>query len=164
MRRQPRQWSNSRCPSCDVKMLLQKNTHGYFYGCPNYPRCSFKQTADQYTGKPKGIPADKETRMARVSAHQKFDPIWRSGLLGRTSAYKLMQQIMGLPEGKCHISSFTKEQCEMLVQKLDELGYNEVGQDILLPHESEAPIAYKARKKSKKHGHEGPWRSERQRW
>jgi len=107
-------------------MLLSKHRFGYSYGCQNYPECRMKNSADQLTGKPRGSPTDPLTRYWRAQAHEKFDHIWRGGTLSREAAYKLMRQIMSMSEDDCHISNFTKAQCDLLIKRLEELGYGDI--------------------------------------
>lgn len=67
-----------------------------------------------YNGKPMGIPADAETRAARVQAHRAFDPLWQSGrFLSRGAAYRWLSDAMG--EKQVHIGETTKEQADRIV-------------------------------------------------
>lgn len=60
---------------------------------------------------PMGIIADQARRHARQSAHEAFDPIFKSGLLARRAAYDWLARMMGMPVERCHIAMFNEEQC-----------------------------------------------------
>lgn len=69
-------------------------------------------------GRPLGIPADNETKGARIRAHAMFDTIWKdagSNQLSRKGAYAWMRKAMGLTKEQAHIGNFDKTQCEQLV-------------------------------------------------
>jgi ssDNA-binding Zn-finger/Zn-ribbon topoisomerase 1 len=87
-----------------------------FYGCTKYPHC--KGTLGAHPdGTPKGIPANKETRVARIRAHAVFDQIWKTRLVKhRGAAYGWMRQAMELSKNTAHIGMFTKAQCEELIR------------------------------------------------
>ncbi len=60
------------------------------------------------TSKPLGILARREMRMARMEAHAVFDPIWKTGLMGRKDAYTWLAKQLGIKVCECHISRFGK--------------------------------------------------------
>ena len=31
------------CPQCGARLLVRKSSHGYFYGCKNYPNCNYTE-------------------------------------------------------------------------------------------------------------------------
>lgn len=103
---------------CGAKMRLKPSKYGYFYGCETYPSCEISVGAHQATGEPLGTPADKETKAARIKAHNAFDQLWMGGPINwkRTDCYSWMQRTMGLPEDQAHIGRFTKEQCQKLYE------------------------------------------------
>ncbi len=35
---------NNICPRCGAKLVMRKGKYGQFYGCSNYPECTFKKT------------------------------------------------------------------------------------------------------------------------
>lgn len=63
------------------------------------------------TEKPKGRPAAKVTRTARMAAHAAFDPLWRrkqqrdgiSKRKARGAGYKWLAEQLGLDPKDCHI-------------------------------------------------------------
>lgn len=98
-------------------MRLRPSRYGPFYGCDNYPECTATHGAHP-DGKPLGIPANKETKQARIAAHAEFDRLWKGGLMTRKEAYKWMQAVMGLSAKTAHIGQFSKDRCELLVHTI----------------------------------------------
>lgn len=94
-------------------MALRNSRFGQFYGCTTFPICKGTHGAHP-DGRPMGIPADKETRDARVKAHAAFDTLWKTNLMKRTDAYRWVRKAMDLPADKAHISMFSKAQCALL--------------------------------------------------
>lgn len=45
--RQQNDIKNGICPHCKVKLVLRHGPYGYFWGCPNYPKCKFKKKLDE---------------------------------------------------------------------------------------------------------------------
>lgn len=88
-----------------------------FYACPRFPRCKATHGAHP-NGEPMGIPADTETKQARMQAHDAFDQLWKSGKMGRRSAYKVMQDVMGMSKDEAHIGRFNRDQCLLLIIRL----------------------------------------------
>lgn len=82
-----------------------------FYGCSNYPECKGTHGAHP-DGKPLGIPANKETKSARIRAHAAFDQLWKEkdSPMSRGEAYAWMKRETGFE----HIGELTKEECEEL--------------------------------------------------
>lgn len=68
-----------------------------------------------------GVPGNKETKEARIRAHEAFDGYWRSKGLSKKQAYHLLQDITGLSPQDAHIASFDKEQCESVVFSIEAL-------------------------------------------
>ncbi len=97
------------CPACKIAMPLITTAYGKQYVCST---CDMTHGAHQHTGEPLGIPADKETRMARMAAHNAFDPLWKSGRMKRREAYAWLAGELGIPIEKCHIGSFDLETCD----------------------------------------------------
>jgi len=106
------------CPSCQSKMVLKNSKYGLFYSCSTWPKCDCKHSAHQGTGEPMGVPADKETRQARITAHPEFDQLWKGhrAAISRKEAYSTVGKAMGLAE--LHIGSLTKVQCIHLISLL----------------------------------------------
>lgn len=97
-------------------MVLRRHAEfGPFWGCSRYPACRGIHGAHS-DGRPKGIPANKETRQERIRAHEAFDVLWRNGYLARGAAYKWLQEALGLErEEECHIGRFDLATCRRVV-------------------------------------------------
>jgi hypothetical protein len=54
--------------------------------------------------------------IARGEAHAAFDPLWKSGQMSRSQAYKWLAAQMDLPPEDCHMEKFTVEQCRKVVE------------------------------------------------
>jgi hypothetical protein len=46
-----------------------------------------------------------------MRAHAAFDPLWQSGRMSRTRAYKGLARRLGIPVQDCHIGRFGEEMC-----------------------------------------------------
>lgn len=73
------------------------------------------------TNVPLGRLADKELRQWKIKAHDAFDSLWKTGAMKRSAAYKTMQRLMGMSQNEAHIGMFSKEQCQTLIRKIQEL-------------------------------------------
>ena len=117
-----------KCPECGADMVLRTTTkYTYqngsprkFYGCSRFPACTAAHGAHP-DGKPLGVPANKETKEARIAAHAAFDAIWKARGLARKGGYKLLQQLMEMTPEQAHIGNFTKDQCELLIERIKAL-------------------------------------------
>lgn len=103
-----------------TKFTYPNGEYRRFYGCSRWPECNSAHGAHP-DGSPMGVPANKETKQARIQAHDAFDGYWRSKGLSRKQAYHLLQDITGLPPKDAHIASFDKEQCECVVYSIEAL-------------------------------------------
>ena len=65
--------------------------------------------------KPLGRLANAELRKAKQVAHAAFDPLWKSGMMSRASAYKRLAESMQISRDNCHIGMFDVEQCGAVV-------------------------------------------------
>jgi len=106
------------CP-CGAVMQLKDSRHGKFYGCRDWPACDYTHGAHP-DGSPLGVPANKETRQARMRAHDAFDTLWKGGGMKRREAYRWMQEALGLSEDEAHIGKFDVETCERLIEAVEE--------------------------------------------
>lgn len=111
----PKERYDLKCGECGSEMQLRKSKHGAFYGCTKWPDCDGTHGAHA-DGSPKGTPADKPTRLARIRAHAVFDEIWKQGLKKRHEAYGWMRRAMNLSRSQAHIAMFDLAQCEQLIQ------------------------------------------------
>ena len=94
-------------------MKKRTSKFGDFYGCVRFPECDATHGCHS-NGVPLGVPADKETRQARVCAHETFDALWKHDYMKRSEAYKWMKAVMG--DEKAHIGNLNKEDCSKLIQ------------------------------------------------
>lgn len=104
------------CPDCGGDMVLRKSKRfdRLFYGCERWPECQAAHGAHP-DGEPLGIPANRETKDARIRAHDAFDRLWKNhGPMDRKQAYLWMQERMKMTPEEAHIGRFTKEECEGL--------------------------------------------------
>jgi hypothetical protein len=100
-----------KCPDCGKQMILRSSKYGLFYGCVGYPGCKGAHGAHP-DGSPLGIPATKETKQARIRAHEAFDKLWKSGGMTRTEAYAWIAKELGRT---VHMGSADIELCERVV-------------------------------------------------
>jgi hypothetical protein len=68
------------------------------------------------TSQPLGRLANAELRRAKQAAHKAFDPLWQSGKMSRTQAYRRLAEQMGMSQKECHIGMFTTQQCEEAIK------------------------------------------------
>lgn len=65
---------------------------------------------------PLGRLANAELRAAKQAAHVAFDPVWKSGLMDRTAAYKWLAETLDITEAECHIGWMNLHQCKSVVE------------------------------------------------
>ena len=109
------------CPNCDILMVKRPSKfpgRPFFYGCKNYPNCTYRIGVHP-NGEVLGTPCDDETAQARIRAHDIFDKIWKEWDYTRQEAYSLLQTIMAMTVNEAHIAKFNKEQCEILIKRLE---------------------------------------------
>lgn len=58
---------------------------------------------------PMGRLANSQTRALKRAAHDSFDPLWTSGQMTRTQAYKWLRGKTGLGAKECHIGWLSDE-------------------------------------------------------
>ena len=108
------------CPECGSDMVLKGGKYGRFYGCVRYPACDAAHGAHA-DGTPLGVPADKETKLARIAAHSAFDKRWKASTkagikAARKRAYDWLREQLGLSKSECHIGRFDKEMCKRVIE------------------------------------------------
>lgn len=102
------------CGECQSPMELRTSEFGKFWGCTKYPKCKGSHGAHA-DGRPLGVPANAETKQARIIAHHFFDGLWRRRGWTRVEGYQWMAHVMGLTRDEAHIGRFTRDQCFALV-------------------------------------------------
>ena len=79
------------CPTCGGFAVPSNTQWGVRHDC-----CGLHSWA--------GAPLQtNEYYRAKCDAHAAFDPLWKSGLMTRNKAYKLLADKMGLHITKCHM-------------------------------------------------------------
>ena len=122
----PVKQANITCPYCHSKAFLRPATVVYgpnapdpaarLYVCARYPFCDSYVAAHQKSFLPMGTLANRELRKKRKEAHRALDKLWRSGLMSRKEAYRLLQLYLGLPEEEAHIAKFSMERCAQVIE------------------------------------------------
>jgi hypothetical protein len=107
------------CPYCKKPTEYIDST--YLYG-KSYGMIYICKKCDAYVGVHKGTNkalgrlANAELRYWKKEAHRYFDPIWKSSLKSRRSAYKWLSQKLKLPGTYTHIGMFGVETCKKVVE------------------------------------------------
>ena len=70
---------------------------------------------------PLGALANAELRKAKSAAHAAFDPAWRNGGMSRGAAYTWLASALGIKKHDCHIGLFSVEQCQRVIQLMNEV-------------------------------------------
>lgn len=101
---------------CGAPMVLRNSQFGRFYGCSRFPSCRGTHGA-RPDGTPLGKPADPETRVWRMRAHERFDELWRgkSAPMSRDEAYQWLRDSMDLSKKEGHIGRMDMHQCQRLI-------------------------------------------------
>ena len=120
------------CPVCGRPMRFHVSADRDWWGCSGYPECDTQQSAGS-DGLPLGIPGDKETRQARMRAHDVFDPIWERSVefygresnsqsrgrlltIARSRAYLWLADRLGMTRDECHIARMDVFHCDFVEQ------------------------------------------------
>jgi hypothetical protein len=118
------------CPDCGADMVLRSTKRftyrdgspRLFYGCVNWPACRGTHGAHP-DGRPLGIPANAETKAARIRAHAAFDPIWQNTKgnkgVARRAAYDWLRRALGLEELP-HIGEMSIDGCRLVIRLCEE--------------------------------------------
>ena len=112
-----------RCPYCNCFAVRTTGKNIYphrpdlfaktFYQCVP---CDAYVGCHPETDKPLGRLANAELRKAKMNAHAAFDPVWRSGKMNRSSAYKWLAEKMGIAPQNCHIGMFDVDECRAVIE------------------------------------------------
>ena len=101
-----------KCPDCGKQMILRPSKYGLFYGCLGFPACKGSHGAHP-DGRPLGVPATKETKEARIRAHEAFDKLWKGGGMTRKEAYAWLAKTIG---ATVHMGSADTALCEKVIK------------------------------------------------
>ena len=85
--------------------------------------CDAHVGCHQGTTQPKGLPANKELRRARMDAHRYFDNLWERKMCkercskreARWAGYVWLQGQLKLQEPECHIGMMDLERCNAVI-------------------------------------------------
>ncbi len=112
-----------RCPDCQAIMRLRNSRHGLFYSCERFPECKTSHGAHRSgprMGYPLGVPAPKEVRVLRITAHALANEIWPwEDRKARSKFYAWMRKKLALPKDSAHIAMLDKAQLEALIGHLE---------------------------------------------
>jgi hypothetical protein len=64
--------------------------------------------------------------VARIAAHNAFDPLWQSGRLSRTAAYNWLALQMGLRMDQCHIKLLDEKQCQRVIELCGPMAFDDL--------------------------------------
>lgn len=116
-----------KCPECGALMELRrtnkyhwKNGKGrLFYGCSRWPDCKATHGAHP-DGSPLGVPANMETKKARIEAHAALDRVVSARGWTGQGAYMWLGRKLGIAENRikeeCHIAKFDLTTCRRVVE------------------------------------------------
>lgn len=90
--------------------------------CTN-PRCGAYVSTKPGTDKAIGQMATQATKRARIQAHETFDALW-SNKKQRSLAYAWLAEKMNLPLNRCHIAQFDYQQCQIVIQLVQQFPPN----------------------------------------
>lgn len=105
------------CGECGSPMELRFSGkyERKFWGCTKFPKCKGTHGAHP-DGRPLGVPANKETKNARIVAHDAFDELWKLRGWDRNAAYKWLREVLCMTKEECHIGKFDIGQCARVVE------------------------------------------------
>lgn len=110
------------CPECGAQMVLRNTKFGLFYGCKSFPKCRATHGAHP-NGRPLGVPGDRETKQARIDAHEIFDHYWESGYATRGEAYRQLARALGVDE--IHFGAMSKEECAHAIAAMKRMQWDD---------------------------------------
>lgn len=92
---------------------------------------------------------DRETHAARITAHDAFDPLWKSGDTSRASAYKRLAEAMGMHPRDCHISLMSATDARRVIACVRDgkIGANQVP-TFVQEHEPESTAGRKKQRRA----------------
>lgn len=96
----------------DVIYGSQYGKWPWAYKCDN---CDAYVGLHEFTNLPLGTLADAGTREARKRAKNEFNPLWNTGNMTRSEAYKWLADAMGISTKVCHIAMMDSQQCAQVV-------------------------------------------------
>lgn len=113
------------CPYCgtDAELVTGEQVYGadatarvrsvYLWRCEP---CDAQVGCRPGTRHALGTLANAPLRRMRRMAHEAFDPLWRTGAMDRSNAYRWLATKMSLPDNCAHIGRFDAEQCMKVIE------------------------------------------------
>lgn len=110
------------CADCGSRMYLREGVDfaRNFFGCSSFPKCR-GSLGCRLDGSPRGIPANEETRQARIKAHKFFDHLWMKRILTRDKCYLWLAAELEMSEEEAHISNFGLKECRKVIEACEAL-------------------------------------------
>lgn len=72
---------------------------------------------------------EKQIAQARIKAHAKFDPLWRSGVMTRDEAYAWLSVELQIEPIRCHMKYMDVRDCNRVMRSaaawMESNGYND---------------------------------------
>jgi len=93
--------------------------------CSNWPKCDAYVGCQKGTKKPLGRLANPELRFWKKQAHEKFDKLWKGGIMNRSRAYTWLSRTLNIPLDECHIGMFDIEQCKAVCNAVQQFNKQE---------------------------------------
>lgn len=123
--RPARKWRAMKCPYCGGPAELVAGDAIYPHRPDLYERlfwrcapCAAWCGTHKGTTRPLGRLAGSELRALRSAVHAAFDPLWRSGEMTRSDAYRRLSESMGIDFDDCHVGMFDEDQCRLALSAL----------------------------------------------
>lgn len=128
--RPPRPVAPPTCLECGKQALLVQSQRIYPRRPDLWNRPMWLCACGAYTGchqgtqRPKGAPANKATRAARMDAHAAFDRLWQAKMsrdgctkkAARGAGYKWLAEQLGVKPSECHIGFMTGGMARQVVK------------------------------------------------
>ena len=114
-----------KCPKCHIPMIKKKSKYKenvYWWGCPNYPKCSYT-AVEHPNGFLMSTPANQEVKNLRIQAHKLADKKFKN----KKGMYSWLKENTSVG----HIGKMDKKDLLSLIDKLrkdggDEKNFNSV--------------------------------------
>jgi len=104
-----------KCPKHDVDLVTSKTKYGTRW------TCFVEGCTVRWWGGKTSTPADQETCDARIAAHAAFDPLWKSKVMKRGTAYKRLSIFLDLHQNDTHIGMFDEQQCKRVLEFVEQI-------------------------------------------
>lgn len=118
-------YSAMRCPYCGSSVVFRSadgiyrdNSNGtMLYVCSHYPECDAYVRVHDGTKIPVGTMADRKLRTLRKTAHDYFDQLYQSGLMGKQEAYQWLAHLIDAPLSEAHIGYLGEYYCQLVIDE-----------------------------------------------